>query len=108
MGPRAMPCSNRKNTSMGRLVARPQPIDDTTKPTMMATNRLRFPITAPSQPRMGIIRVRVMRKPVVTHCVVARSVPNAAISRGMARFTLFPANVWVPPATRTMAATSHL
>ena len=93
---------------MGRFVASPQPTDDTTKPTMMATNRLRLPMTAPSQPRMGIIKVRAMRKPVVTHWVVARSVPKAAISRGMARFTLLPANVWVPPATRRMAATSHL
>ena len=79
-----------------------------TNVTSMATNRLRLPITPPNQPRIGVTRVRVIRKLVVTHWAVARSVPKAAMRRGMARLTLLPAKVCVPPANSTMAATSHL
>ena len=108
IGPVAQPCISRQRIRIGKFGAKLQPRLAMTNVTSMATNRLRLPITLPSQPRMGVTRVRVIRKLVVTHWAVARSVPKAAMRRGMARLTLFPANVCVTPASKMMPATNHL
>ncbi len=94
--------------SMAKLVESPHPIVHTKKPAIPTTNNVRCPNNPPSQPSRGMTRVRAMRKPVITHCVAARSAPNVAMSRGIARVMLLPANVWVPEAMRTIPATSHL
>lgn len=53
-------------------------------------------------------RMRVRKKPLTTHWAVAKSVPKAAMRRGMTMLTLVPPKVWVPPAKSTMPATIHL
>jgi hypothetical protein len=108
MVPMIRPCTRRKPISMARLVDSPQPMVVTTYPVMIPTKRSRLPSTPPSHPSRGITSVRASRKPVATHWVVARSVPKAAMRRGITRLTLVLAELCVAPATRTMLATIHL
>jgi hypothetical protein len=75
---------------------------------MEQINKFRLPKKPPGHPRIGTLKVRVIKKLVVTHWVVVKSVPNAAIMRGIAKLTLLSAKVWVAPASKTVVATSHL